>query len=247
MKKLTKILVLSILAVFLVAGSAMAAPFTMNSTQLQALYETWENPDSSGTYLNPVQAITNGAKYTGNVRTSEGWGTIQIGANFWGTPYGGSAGNEPDNVSLGMGSLSGYDSYALVFENVDETPWMYQLYFNVGWCGQGWNEPDYYVQNTWTTIGVDDSKAVVLDFTNAEVWKNGVHQGWQDLTLFSDINWNHITNIGFQIGGNMPVGPDDYTFETQVSPVPEPATMLLLGSGLLGLAAFGRRKFFKKA
>jgi hypothetical protein len=40
-------------------------------------------------------------------------------------------------------------------------------------------------------------------------------------------------------------GDNDLIF-AEGTTVPEPATMLLLGSGLIGLVGYGRKKFFKK-
>jgi hypothetical protein len=236
---------------------AGATIFSMNPTQLQALYDVYENPSLEGTYLSGpspggnAQALPDGAKYRGDIGGADdyyhGWAQIQIGANFWGKPWGGSNGQRSSNVALGMDSLAGYDSYSQIFENLNENPWKMNLFFNVGYTD--WGETNYYVQNTWTLFNVSESKALTLDFTNAQVWGgDGVggdpdYSGaWVDLTDSTafPVNWAHITNIGLNIGEDVPIGsPDDYTYEVNASPIPEPSTIILLGLGFLGLGSYG--------
>ena len=78
---------------------------------------------------------------------------------------------------------------------------------------------------------------------------------------FADIGWTVVGLVDINHDGTLnirvePVRGDFYLDWSTINahgdngdapPVPEPATMLLLGSGLIGLAGLGRKKLFKKS
>jgi hypothetical protein len=114
-------------------------------------------------------------------------------------------------------------------ENVNISPWEV---FGVDLDNSSLNLPDW---SSWTKIGGTWSDPVSNPSTVYDLV----------FTIEGDALNNLLNGNTFIIG----IDPDCHFAGDKISvvaPVPEPTTMLLFGSGLIGLGAFGRRKFFKR-
>jgi hypothetical protein len=158
------------------------------------------------------------------VQFTEGQDRLSLGG--WTSAGGTTNGNLVDYAVGGLNSSFNFYGYDPLnpFNAGIVTPFIFNSFDLKGTPGQ---------TETFEALASDGTTVL---FTGAYTFSDN---SWHTVTE----NWSGVTTIEFTSSGT--VDMDNVRINEAVAAVPEPATMLLLGSGLIGLAGFARKKFKK--
>ena len=238
-----KILLLSFLAVFLLAGSATAT-IIMDSSGETYLYEIWNNLFNDSSFSSSQDLWnTYGVKGDDSTWYKTDGGAVYVEIRYAGynQAFGYSEDGGTTLVELfGFGAIQWGENDLYTTLNTTGSFIWYEQYDDY--------DLDQTANGTWYSLdnlNIDGQNDHFVAFSVPSGLVN--YYNSHNEVLQPDLNDN-VYLLAFE---DLNLGDQDYNdlvvLVDEVAPISEPATMLLFGSGLIGLAALGRKKIFKKA